>query len=338
MRFFFSFCLACLIWPLQATIITVSNAPASAAAYSDLAQAITAASAGDTLHVEGTGITYSGSNFVIDKRLVLIGPGRFPQGEFASGALVNGLRFQAGSDSSEVHGLYVNGTINTLSTVNHIVITGCYIEYGIDVNGGNWLIRDNIIRGGPFAVNPFALMNFAENATNLQIENNVINGQCYKVRNGTFRNNIMTRVGQTFKGACFNNVLENNIFYGPNALGCSNCTFNNNLTFGSSNDTIPYTGSTGTNNLISQDPLFVNAPLSLNIFLYQSLDFHLQAGSPALNAGTDSKDLGVFGGVSGTVSGNPPIPHIRSVSIDNATVPVGGNLHIKLITTKPEGQ
>jgi hypothetical protein len=74
--------------------------------------------------------------------------------------------------------------------------------------------------------------------------------------------------------------------------------FTNNLTFGTSNNALPPAGTgvgnTGSNNKPGEDPLFVNVPF--NTAYAETMDFTLQAGSPAVNAGTDGTDIGVTGG------------------------------------------
>ncbi len=81
-----------------------------------------------------------------------------------------------------------------------------------------------------------------------------------------------------------NSVIANNVFYSPKTAGIkldpggpmSNVQIANNLTFGGPVTTGPTAGATLANNLDQTDPRFVDLA---------GLDFHLQAGSPAIGAG-----------------------------------------------------
>jgi hypothetical protein len=97
------------------------------------------------------------------------------------------------------------------------------------------------------------------------------------------------------------NVI-NNIFYGctPGSNGSpfERNSFLNNISFGTSSDALPPTGSgvgnTGSGNKVSVDPIFVNAPYGSAYTA--TMDFTLQASSPCKNAGTDGSDIGITGG------------------------------------------
>ncbi|MEJ0055558.1 MAG: hypothetical protein WDN75_07825 [Bacteroidota bacterium] len=104
-------------------------------------------------------------------------------------------------------------------------------------------------------------------------------------------------------------IVTNNIFYGCAPVSTNGNfernTFSNNLSFGTSNDALPPAGTgvgnTGANNKVSADPLFVNAPF--NVAYAPTMNFNLQASSPAKNAGTDGTDIGITGG-SYPITGN----------------------------------
>ena len=110
-----------------------------------------------------------------------------------------------------------------------------------------------------------------------------------------------------------------------------------NITFGAGNNSLP-AGSTASGNLINQDPLLVDAALTVLTNDWRIFDVHLGAGSPGIGAGTDGKNIGIYGGTSATISGNANIPQIQSMNLDNSTVPAGGLIQIKVVATKPEGQ
>ena len=105
-------------------------------------------------------------------------------------------------------------------------------------------------------------------------------------------------------------VVSNNIFYGcaPNSTNgiFERNAFSNNLSFGTTADALPPAGTgvgnTGANNKVSVDPRFVNAPFNTN--WAATMNFNLQAGSPAILAGSDGTDIGITGGAYPVAGGN----------------------------------
>ena len=103
----------------------------------------------------------------------------------------------------------------------------------------------------------------------------------------------------------YNDIVTNNIFYGqsPRANNTNyGNVFNNNLAYGSSNNTLPPAASggvnnTGTGNIEDLVPSFVNAEL-LNTWS-SAYDYTLNPGSPALAGSAQnpsSEDIGITGG------------------------------------------
>ena len=128
-------------------------------------------------------------------------------------------------------------------------------------------------------------------------------------------------------------TVTNNIFYGttPDSNGSpfERNSFLNNISFGTSNDALPPTGSgvgnTGSGNQVSVDPKFVNAPYA--VVYAATMDFTLQPTSPGKNAGTDGTDIGITGGAYPVTSGNfllktPHAPVIMTLN-PAAIVPQG---------------
>ena len=336
------FALCLFVMQVSGAILTVSNHPSQPAQYDDINAAIAAAASGDTIYIHGSPLPYSG-NVIVNKQLTLIGPGKNPQKDIPTLATINGyFRFDTGSNGSQAIGL-VASNFQDIGGTSNIAVIGCVAYLGISLGGtigtSNWIVRDCIIRRDQGTVNPYALS--MENSVNALIENNVIGGRVYKGSNTIFKNNLFIQnasgFGDVFTGFCGNNLLNNNIFYGVGPGGCTTCTFNNNITFGAGNNTLP-SGSAGSGNLINQDPILVDAPLTVVNNEWRTFDVHLGAGSPGINAGTDGKDIGIYGGTSATLSGNANIPQIKSMDLDNTIVPAGGVIQIKVVATKPEGQ
>lgn len=323
------------VFSANSKIWTVSNDAATTADFANIQDAIDSASAGDTIYIQGTTIYYGG-DWKVSKRLTIIGPGKDPNTPHKLTARVSIFRFEAGSDSAQIIGLHILGYL-TIDQADNILVQGCYITTGVSVSrSSGTVIRDNVIVSTG-QVNPYAISSSsgANTATNLVIENNLIFSQFYEIHGATIRNNVFTRGIALFKTSD-NNLLENNIFYGTYVRDCSSCTFNSNITYGASNDSLPVNYS-GSGNIISKDPQFVDAPLSYNPTQFYDYNFHLKSSSPAIGKGTDNKNLGLYGGGSpATLSGNANIPNIQAAEVENSIVPAGGQVKIKIISTKPE--
>ena len=143
-------------------------------------------------------------------------------------------------------------------------------------------------------------------------------------------------------GSTYNTIYSNNIFhtFSPYNVDITNCTFNNNISYNTTNDNFNITGTnSGGSNLVGQDPLFVSTGTSMN-FEYID-DYNVQTGSPAINAGTDGTDIGIYGGSypwpEGGISGSgfmysqePQIPQVNEMNIQNSTIPIGGTLNVQV--------
>ena len=93
----------------NAKVWRVSNRPNVQADFTTLQAAITGASNGDTLYLEGSPTAYGNGTF--NKKLIVYGPGYFLTENdttqvFKSSAQVGQLVFNAGSQGSEISGLY----------------------------------------------------------------------------------------------------------------------------------------------------------------------------------------------------------------------------------------
>ncbi|MDD5673576.1 MAG: choice-of-anchor Q domain-containing protein, partial [Chitinivibrionales bacterium] len=99
-----------------------------------------------------------------------------------------------------------------------------------------------------------------------------------------------------------NNVnvsIQNNIFYAPlnyainrSASVLNGCFIDHNIVFGANGMVADTTGCTISNNMLGTDPLFVNSASA-------PFDFHVQASSPAIDAGV------TIPGLTNDYDGNP---------------------------------
>ena len=339
--------------------LTVSNDPNRSAQYSTLLSAIIAANNGDTIYVFPTAFNYG--DITINKRLVLIGSGHNRNTQFTiisqlntvifdtltetTGANVKGV---SGATGSQIHGfkitnqLTVNNSKNILIKNNYIIVhhvlsltDGCRLldniiipgvcDYGncgperqVNVNlSNNVLISNNILTNG--------ILVGGSNKNSVIFQNNLVLG-CTSFIN-TYDIYGWNRVS--------NMILQNNIFAYSYPNDCIGCVFNNNLIYANANDTIPYANNTGTNNILSKDPLFINLPANIFTFDY-TYDYRLQALSPANNAGTDKDEIGIYGGLykmkseNGVITGKPFNPQIYKMNIFNTVVPQNGTLNFEV--------
>jgi hypothetical protein len=202
--------------------------------------------------------------------------------------------------------------------------------YGIDFsdsNIGQLLIYGNLITGGfVFGIggqpggSPFGGYGGGTLSSTI-ISNNIITqsatNQFYNTTISALAitNNIFiggtNKAGSRFiTGQLTDATVTNNIFYGatPGSNGgpFERNSFLNNISYGTSADAIPPTGTgvgnTGSTNQVSVDPKFTNA--AYGAAYTATMDFTLQAGSTAKNAGTDGTDIGITGGAYPVAGGN----------------------------------
>lgn len=320
-----------------ATIRTVNNNPNSPGQYINLTDAIDAASEGDTIMIAGSNTSHG--NVTISKKLTLIGTGYSPRKDVSLLSKIGSISLSAGTSNNSVFiGLYVEASISgsgaALSTIN---IRRSFIG-GLDFNSVSNVNILNCIIVGNVGI---------ANCNNFLIANNIISGYL----NGNLATNVLVRNNlftSTYVGANIDNVLySNNIFYyrysssntSDLCSACSNNVFNNNIYFNQKENPLPIglNNNTGTAN-ISANPQFnkitTDGNFSNDIFFD---DYRLQSGSPALNSGTDGKDVGIYGGaipIDYPLAGEPPVPQIKSMTINNNVVPPGGTLDVNVKAKK----
>lgn len=160
----------------QATILRVSNVVNSGAPYTTIPAAISAATEGDTIMVDGSETAYSSSATIeVSKKIVLMGPGywRSENGiiqEGANNATIHNIRFSA--EGSTIAGLVVDGTVNVQAA--HITITRCRITGDIShYNSSNTIIHQCFLEGD--------ISGQSNNSytSGLQITNNIFKGSNY---------------------------------------------------------------------------------------------------------------------------------------------------------------
>ncbi len=359
--------LCCTFSISHAEILTVSNNINSPGQYTNIQTAVDSANVGDTLLVSGSVVSYG--NVTINKALTLFGAGYDPGNTFA-GTTILGIvylvRFDAIQDASgtKISGFNVSRIDfggNPGFTLSDVVVERCMMIGSNGINIGwpyttkavDCVIQNNIFTSSGTNLY-FGNINTPK-PENLQVRGNIFNGNIVSdINSGVsflnldsvyFRNNIFTNSGTgTILDEIKNAIFENNIFFRKDAgnnssdnanAHCNGCAFNNNITYQTANDVIPYGNNVGSGNMIATDPMLVNYPITGAPFSFAH-DYTLQGGSPALLAGTDASDIGITGGAAPFEVGAPPrIPQMTSIQIGPPTaVPLNGTLQIQFTARK----
>jgi hypothetical protein len=322
------FTLVCFlaVYQVQAAVITVSNRPGDIAQFSDIGNAISSASDGDIIYVSGSATSYG--NFTLTKRLTFIGSGHNPDNDSQLVSQLGTITLGVGSSGSEIIGFSV--VIITWSAsaavINNINIQRCNLSSTLFINGNSreWIIQENILNN----IISSSTSSFEENFI---LRNNIIGGSVSNVRHSLFTNNVFLATGGIFSNSEFN-VFTNNIFFQNNlnsTIGNNNvinCVFNNNISFGGNNPSLPSGNNTGEDNIFA-NPQFVN--VASNTFSYD-FDYNLQGGSPGINSGSDGTDIGLFGGIGYSTTGTPAVPEVTELNVLNPIVPQNGNLNLRI--------
>lgn len=333
---FFIFILVSSIYCLHSKQYTVSNNAGIKAQFSNLQRTIdSVAAAGDTIYVSCSPNNYalSSSALVINKPIHLIGEGYNNTNKYNS--LLEKVYMYADSVIIEgfsivdlyigYNGLAYKSVKNTLLRFNKVVHVNLYsLDQSIIYNN---YIEALIFQSGSIiniivANNVLGRSSFNGNASNILISNNVFLSNC-----------ALSSYGCSYPSN--NLIIQNNIFYRTQPRTTNYSSFVNNLTYATGNDTLPYGTNTGTNNFINIDPKFNNADASLQISNFFNYDLTLKDDSPCKNAGTDSTDLGLTGGLYPwpltsdgklDISGNPLTPIIQQFDLLNPVIGKDGTL------------
>jgi hypothetical protein len=206
-----------------------------------------------------------------------------------------------------------------------------YINGNIDFQGNNTtspsrfiLIEGNVIVGQIAATNGQQVL-----VTNNITMSNLVNFNGCVMRNNIFLYESGSSSGSTFLlYQCNNNILENNIFYYAFTYGPSGIqTFNRNVFFAAA----PNLGaSVDINNYNGADRASFFVTNNGSPFTYTQ-NYHLS--NPGNFAGTDGKQVGIYGGSFPYKEGAvPSSPHVRSKVIASST-DGQGKLNVQITTT-----
>ena len=261
-------------------------------------------------YLEINGFEITDSNPLYDSNL----PEDYARGDYHNGLKFNGAYGSYG-DPSHIriinNHFYHTGDNAILGDGLHVEIINNYIHhvglnrggYGVYVGGDELLIRGNVIHNASgFALHLYPVINRSLVENNLLYDNGSMNlrfGSQTKKRSGDgiivgggsgniVRNNVCyNNIDWGIRVGGNNNLIANNTFYNNGLQGIyvydgtsnvirNNIAYQNRGEEGYPGDSYIGRGSTQDHNLFSIDPKFVNAARG---------DFHLQAGSPAIDAG-----------------------------------------------------
>jgi nitrous oxidase accessory protein NosD len=297
-----------------------------------IADAMTAAADGDIIYIVPSQVQYP--NVTITKELTLFGIGLSPNKDLGAKSIVGDITVNSsnirlsgiiGRNLNFAPSVPISGI--TIENCNLAIITHQSLTQAID----QLLIRNNIL------TTTLGSGIILQTTSNVTITNNII--YCRK-SNGAISGAVLMVFNNLFVGngdgtdRAFGNIddciINHNIFYGAKVGLLATATGNiwsDNLSFGSTNDVFDDVppNSTGSPNLESMDPLFVNLPLSIQWL--DEYDITLMAGSPALNyMGTD---IGPSGGPTPFDDEGNLLPLIETVTIP-AVIPVGADLPVTI--------
>ena len=318
---------------IHATVRTVSNYTNHPAQYTSLQTAINDAGAGDTILVTGSNTSYGTIN--VNKHVVIIGAGHNNGNQPTQTSTIT---LSSGCSNARLHGLLISSiTFGQGAATSGIVIERCRITLGLSQGSAGMdglTIRNCIISasGGGLAISP--------GSNNVRIENNIIFGTtAFNSNNATnliIAHNLFLNSGQSAALNSINSaIISDNIFWGrtPVDATVNYCTFNNNITYQTANNTIPFGTNVGANNQVGVAPVFLNAPTQALVLTY---DYRVQAGSSGDNAGSDGTDIGVGGGAYPleSMTGRARIPLVTTLNILNSSIGQGGSLNVQVSGTK----
>ncbi|RYD38816.1 MAG: hypothetical protein EOP87_00695 [Verrucomicrobiaceae bacterium] len=313
---------------LHAATWTVDNNAARPADFRTIQDGIDAASIGDTLLIAGSGTFYNG--FTVTKRLNIKGPGNtvvgggparinglvtltsvtdptsVHHGRAASGSVLESLIFYTGGSNLIVETTCSNVTLKRLANFGEIqirggsgsVVIGCWINQLISAGATNLRVAGSRIE--LYLVSPTGDNQIFENCI-IGAKTNVgppLAGSSSILNYPVFRNTIFvsgTPVGSaiySYQGAQFDHCMA--IGYAALPIGNGNVSLAHDEY---QNVFVDFDGNTNTSDKE------INSP-----------GFRLKPGSPAIGAGKNGMDLGIFSGTAPYVIGViPGLPRITEI-------------------------
>ncbi|MEE9466041.1 MAG: hypothetical protein V3W14_10770 [Candidatus Neomarinimicrobiota bacterium] len=327
--FFAALIMTILVPPLRATIWRVDNRTGSPGDFTTLqvANDTSVVTSGDTLHVYGSGASYG--PLTATKALIMIGPGYFlgenPETQaYSTPAQGDIITFSTGSEGSMLMGMSPQQII---INVNNIVVKRVHIDRSSMSPCILITTASNVFVQQSYLVNSYSNMSvetieLTGTASNIVIANNYM-----KAYNGN-GNAITGVVEATLEVSqnvmygdldVYNATVQNNILGSGNVYANTGNSFQGNLCTGTQFDT---TG--GNLQYVDMGTVFVGTGSTDG-------QWQLAADSPAIGAGVDGVDAGMFAGYGPYVlSGVPAIPALYFLNSPASGSPAAGlQVHVK---------
>lgn len=343
---------------------TVDNTPGTKANFTDVQTAHDNVNNGDTLIIMPSYNRYS-ANLNCTKKLYIYSRG--PHGQKIDPdkrPILNGINFYTGSSGSVLNGLCIQG--NSISiNVNNIIIESCFFEGIRLVFNNSGSTSSSLIHGNVFwnvkspqnaielgaAVNTIIRNNyFISSATNYSWPGPALE----YIRGGNssnlFTNNLIVETvigtGSHYGGGhiyfrnssmkIYNNIIWTNVSdrtrFDTTSTGA---TYKNNITYSARNKPTPLADSSNFNDTM---PVFETTFSNSSPMDYVlSYDFRLKSTSIGKNAGTDSTDIGLYGGgyAFDLLNYGFGVPVIEDFEVKTPVVKQGGTLRVRLRARKP---
>lgn len=340
---FFSFLLAL---NGRAAQWTVSNTEATPAQFSTIQEAIDASSAGDTIYIQASTLSYP--TFTLNKPVSLIGAGWLDT-QTRRHTHLEGIIIDEEGSGSRIEGARFTGDVYASTGADNITVQDCLFQISADVritgveNCDNWLIQNCVFTSG-------AGVNAGNKGRFWTISNCIFTGSStlveYLTGDGNQINNCIINVSSSNSAfwGCHDVVLRNNIIIGEFELvgnegnpRCMDCVYNNNIRANCTNCVFPspLDPSLGNSNFagLNIDEVLEDWFTGTNGAFDYYANCNVLEGSVADGGGFLGTDIGVYGGSSPFVQGTlyhawPNTPQLKEFGFLDNYLPEGDSLHV----------
>lgn len=287
-----------------------------------LDEAISEAEDGSIIYLPGGGFQIKDET-IITKRLTIMGVSHRGDTDNVDGATViaGNICFVGGSSGSSVTGVYVSGDINVGDEENYVsnlTVRFCNVN-SIQVKNSN---------SSGMIINQCYLRNTSNFGNcNVRLENNILHS-AININGGIISNNVITSNHYVWRDSNYplrdvsNSLITNNFLLDPSSIhrGPSCSILNNCIGTGSwGEECIQLDEGKSWDDVFGENN---NKGVSIKS------DYSIK-GKWGKNAGTDGKDIGIYGGSGFKPNALAPIPRIVSKEVDEHT-DGSGKLQIKV--------
>ena len=333
-KLFFFAALVCSMFTVQTAkaqepVATLEHSGTSKVFYgkSSFADAYNASVNGDQIYLSSG---FFDSPASIAKGVKITGAGHVPI-EVKQTQIIAGLTINKGADSLRLEGLYISGDINydANNSINYVKIIRC-LFINANFKSTSSTASKNYCSFEECFI--YGNIDFSYRGNNFLLRNSILVGQLLNIGGNALIDGNVFLFDDAYSYTFFNvsySIIQNNIFlgktklfnYGYGIAGLSTNTINKNIFVSSDpsgiNKVTNYTG-------IVQTDIFVNQTGNVLSYLH---DYHLK--KPATYIGTDSKQVGIYGGLGFKENGVPSNPIVVSKTVSQST-DTNGNLKINI--------